>query len=218
MAPPDDTRHRLLDAAGQVFADQGFDSATIREICQRADANIAAVNYHFGDKKRLYIEAVREAYCARTDSFPIPADKLQSEPPEERLRFFIHTFMTRLLGDGHASWHLGLVLRELAHPTEACTEIVRDYIRPMANILGEIVEELMPAESRTFDLHLVCFSIVGQCLFHYVHRPIVRELIGTEEHSRHDIDYLADHITRFSLAALRLPRQSRNAPAHEVQP
>ena len=47
------TRQRVLEAAGEVFAERGFRAATVREICQRAKANLAAVNYHFGDKERL---------------------------------------------------------------------------------------------------------------------------------------------------------------------
>jgi AcrR family transcriptional regulator len=47
------TREALLEAAAQVFAELGFRAATVREICQRARANIASVNYHFGDKENL---------------------------------------------------------------------------------------------------------------------------------------------------------------------
>ncbi|MGA9754367.1 MAG: TetR family transcriptional regulator, partial [Desulfobaccales bacterium] len=50
-----ETRQRLLEAAGEVFAKKGFRNTTIREICRRARANLAAVNYHFGDKERLYL-------------------------------------------------------------------------------------------------------------------------------------------------------------------
>ena len=63
----DDTKTRLLEAAGEEFAEKGFEGATIRSIIERAKANIAAVNYHFGDKERLYIQAVIEAHRCGID-------------------------------------------------------------------------------------------------------------------------------------------------------
>jgi len=47
------TRARLLDAAREVFSEHSFQGATVREICRRAEANVAAVNYHFGNKEGL---------------------------------------------------------------------------------------------------------------------------------------------------------------------
>ena len=52
------TRQRLLEAAGEVFAEDGFRKATIQRICGRARANIAAAHYHFGDKARLYTAVI----------------------------------------------------------------------------------------------------------------------------------------------------------------
>ena len=57
-----ETPERLMEAAGWVFAEKGFRNATIRDICKRAGANIAAVNYHFGDKEHLYIEVIKYAH------------------------------------------------------------------------------------------------------------------------------------------------------------
>src|SRR4030095_12192205 len=66
-----ETRQRLLEAAGEVFAARGFRAATVREICQRAQANLAAVNYHFGDKERLYAAVLQYTFhCAE----PFPLD------------------------------------------------------------------------------------------------------------------------------------------------
>jgi AcrR family transcriptional regulator len=202
LPPADETRRRLLDAAGSVFADKGFASATVREICQLADANIAAVNYHFGDKEKLYIETVRQAQCAQMEFAPLP-EWPPNTPAEIRLKDFIRTFLVRTLESERPSWHRALMLREMAHPTSACREIVQDSIRPMAEVLGEIIGELLPAELDLPQRHLIGFSIVGQCLFHYVHRPITIELVGPEEFESYSIDVLTEHIFRFSLASLR---------------
>ena len=52
-----DTKDRILDAAESLFADRGFGATSMRAITSAADANLAAVNYHFGSKESL-IEAV----------------------------------------------------------------------------------------------------------------------------------------------------------------
>ena len=197
----DDTRRRLLEAAGEVFAERGFDSATIREICERAEANIASVNYYFGDKQRLYIDAVREAQCSRMAQVPMPADD-PAVPADERLRGFIHTMLSRMIYAERPAWHLGLMLRELSHPTAAGAEIVEDYIRPMAEQLEQILVEILPEGTPPEKVWLTGFSIVGQCLFYYVHQPIAELLMGRDAYAALSIDKLADHIADFTLAAL----------------
>src|SRR6185503_19926338 len=79
------TRRRLIDAAGEMFAELGFHHTTVRQICQRAGANIAAVNYHFKDKTGLYSEVVRQSMrAAQLDT--VRAAFEQNLPPEAILR------------------------------------------------------------------------------------------------------------------------------------
>src|SRR5271170_2075161 len=113
MAATEDPRQRLLEAAGQVFAEKGFEGATVRDICKRAGVNIAAVNYYFRDKERLYIEAVKAASCGSHLHAAARAAGGADASPAERLRGFIHAFVTRLLDPSRPVWHARLMMREM---------------------------------------------------------------------------------------------------------
>lgn len=197
----DDTRQRLIEAAGQVFADKGFQAATIRDICDRAKANIAAVNYYFGDKQKLYNETVQHAHCLRTaDEAPNwPADS----SAEDKLRGFIGMMMASMWDHERPTWELEIVMHEMAHPTEACVELVRSYIGPKFELLMQIVGEFVPAETPAVERHLLAFSIVAQCLLYRFHRPVGRLLIGESEYASFTVEQLAEHVARFSIAGLR---------------
>lgn len=196
---PESTRQKLLDTALAMFAERGYEAASVREICDAAGANIAAVNYHFGGKERLYIEAVKAAHCCINSEIPMP-DWPAGTPARTRLREFIGVFVRRMLREDnpHAAQ---LMMRELAHPTAACAEVVEQFIRPMAHVLQGILGELVPDVpfERRF-LH--GFSVVGQCLLYKQNRPVIRQLMGDEVFAKLTADELADHITRFTLGGL----------------
>lgn len=197
----EDTKDRILEAAGPIFAEKGFRNATVREICQAAQANLAAINYHFGDKERLYIETVKRAHRARMEHASLP-DWPPGTAPAARLHGFVYMFLRRMLADDAASWHTHLMLRELSHPTAACAELVREFIRPHFDVLLSILDELVPPETNEVERHQIGFSIVGQCLHYRVAQPIVRLLISPEEYEQYDAERLAEHISRWTLAAL----------------
>src|SRR5215472_2401527 len=90
----DATKTRLLEAAGEEFAEKGFEAARVRSICRRAGANLAAVNYHFGDKEQLYVAAVLEAH--RCGMELLHESLFRGVPPAEQLRRFIHHFLSNV--------------------------------------------------------------------------------------------------------------------------
>ena len=65
-----ETEKRLLEAAGEIFAHYGYRAATVRQICEKAGANLAAVNYHFGDKEGLYLAVLRSVPNANAEKYP----------------------------------------------------------------------------------------------------------------------------------------------------
>ncbi len=163
----DDTRAKIIEAAGHVFADRGYQSATVREICDSAKVNVAAVNYHFGDKAQLYVEAVRSAHENRVREAPHSTHP-QGTPAETRLRDFIATLVTRMVGIDEAPWQTRLMLREVLEPTRACRDLVEGYFRPQFGQLLQITDEMLPPETPLFRREQMAFSIVGQCLCYRV--------------------------------------------------
>lgn len=197
----DGTRDRILEAAGQLFAERGFEATTVRDICQAAGANVAAVNYYFGDKERLYVEAVVRAHKWRLDQAQLP-DWDERTTAREKLADFIETFFRRVLGGPEDTWRTRLVMREMMQPSAACAEIAQSNIRPQFEILQSILRELLPADASDEQLHLTAFSIVGQCLFYHVANPIISKLVEETEFASYDIETLSSHVTKLTLAAL----------------
>jgi AcrR family transcriptional regulator len=195
------TQQRLLDAAEQVFAEKGFKAASIREICKRAGANIAAVNYYFGDKERLYIETVKYAHRACTQGMPFP-EWPTGTPPVEKLQEFIRVMVARML-EPQSVESTQLMAREMAQPTAACVEVVREYIQPIAIRLMGILAELLP-EAPLRQQVLTAFSIVSQCLFYRHHRAVASLLVGEEAFAQFDVNQVSNHIYKFTLGALGL--------------
>lgn len=202
----DETRERIVDAAGEVFSQKGFQQATIREICGLAEANVAAVNYHFGDKETLYVEAVKRAHC---ESVPVDRSEWPSElPADEQLRLFLEKMLTDMLDRETPGWHTALIMREMAHPTSACEELVRGYIGPRFELLCEILRALLPQDMPDRDVTLHAFSVIGQCLVYRFHRPVGRLLIGEDEfEALFDVERLTRHISNFCLAGLAAARE-----------
>lgn len=194
------TPQRIIEAAGEVFAQKGFEAATVREICKLAGANLAAINYHFGDKRRLYIEAVKRAHKSRELQFPLP-EWAADTPPTQKLADFILTLLKRMTSPTNTQWEGELMSREIARPSEACEELARESIRPHFAVLIAILVELMP-DADEVKRHLTGFSIVGQCLHYKIAEPITRQLVSAEEYDTYRADLLAAHITEFTLRGI----------------
>ncbi|WP_337176891.1 CerR family C-terminal domain-containing protein [Paludisphaera sp.] len=213
MSSPDATKDRLIEAAGREFAEKGYDSARIRTICERAGANLAAVNYHFGDKQGLYRTVLTEAYRRRSTTV---TPDLGDLPPAEKLRRFIRFFVEQVVvGEDDGEWRLPLILRELFDPTPALDDVIDGWIRPRFELLGSILREIRPGVDER-RLAALCFSVVGQCIVHRITMKVSGRLLGPGNPGCLDADYLSDHVADFTLAALGLgPPAGMGGPARE---
>ncbi len=197
-----ETSRRVLEAAGEVFAAHGFREATVREICQRAGANIAAVNYYFGDKDGLYRAVWAHAAEVASQYSPLPSFASPSAPARERLGVFIAQMIENMLNDGRPAWHGKLIAREMVEPTGALAEMAERYIRPRWNALNAIVRELLPPGTDEQTVRQCAASVLGQCL-HYKHaKPMIAHLTPEQAFDAPARKALARHILTFSLAGI----------------
>jgi TetR/AcrR family transcriptional regulator, regulator of cefoperazone and chloramphenicol sensitivity len=205
-----ETRDRLLEAAGEVFAERGYRAATVRDICSRAHANVAAVNYHFGDKERLYEAAIRHADRCSVEKYPLDLGVRAGARPEERLRAFVRSFLLRIFDESRQAWYGKLMSREMVEPTHALDHVVEEVIRPRFDQLQAIVRELSRGKLRPEQVRACASSIVGQCLHYHHAHAVIRRLMPQMDFRAKEIERLADHVTAFSIGGVeRLARGGR---------
>lgn len=196
-------RQSLLEAAGAVFAELGFAKTTVREICKRAGANVASVNYYFGDKERLYREVINHWSKISYQKYPPDLDLRADATAEERLGAFIRSFLFRILDKSQPGWHGKLMAREMTDPTEALNDLMNDIYRPLTKWLDDIVRELLGASATEETIRRCSRSILAQCVYYRHARAVIQRMTPDQQFETEDIERLAKHITAFSLAGVR---------------
>jgi AcrR family transcriptional regulator len=197
----DATRDRLLKVAERLFADRGFRKVTVREICKAAHANVAAVNYYFGDKLGLYREVLQSAIDAMRATTDAARQAGAGQSPEEQLRRWIAIFNHRLLGSGHDAVHK-LIHHEMHDPTPAFDALVEQGMRPRIEHLSGLLAEILdcpPSDPRV----LRCVASVQAQSLAYLPNAFASRLGLTFTPTSARLDEVADHIADFSLGGIR---------------
>jgi AcrR family transcriptional regulator len=197
-----DSRDRILEAAGEVFAECGFRSATIRRICERAGVNVAAINYYFGGKQKLYSEVLKHWSEYALKKYPLLLGVGEEAPVEEQLKAFVRSLLFRLLDKGKPAWFGKLMAREMTEPTQAFERLVKEVVRPRDRILASIVQKKIGTSVDRERIRLFCASIIGQCVYYYNARAIMARLYRRDVSKAGEIERIANHIVQFSLRGL----------------
>lgn len=196
------TREKLIDAAIEVFAEQGYQNSTVQQIVERAGTNIAAINYHFGDKASFYGHVVTQALSE--ENLGEQADFGENLSPEEQLRTFVGWFINHAVGVNRKPSFLDSVhMQEMMNPSPVLDTIVENFIRPNHMKLRAIVTALLPDGASEQQIRHHAFSVIGQCLHYKFARPVMERLYKDIEFSPEYADVLADHIANVSIAGMR---------------
>lgn len=202
------TRDRVLEAACELFAQHGYRDATVKEICEKADANVAAVNYYFGSKEKLYAEAWRRAFQQSQTAHPpdggVPADASARDRLRGRIRALVHQVADE---DNQA---FQIAHREMAEPTGLLREVKRECLKPLRESMTELIRDLLGPDVPKKWVHFCQASIAGQC-FGVVRHARQEESCGPKppplKEVGRDVDAYAEHVFRFSVAGIEATRE-----------
>lgn len=156
------TRQALLDHGADVFAENGFDRASVREITRRAKVNQAAINYHFGGKEALYREVLRLAIAALSDAALLDEDTIGRVSRDEAVRLFIRQQVTPLLKHGQMSRYLRIFAWETLAPTPVYRDFIASEKLPMLDQAEKIVRRFLPAAAPRADVTIATIWLTHQ--------------------------------------------------------
>ena len=195
-----ETRQRLIESAMRLFAERGFGKVTVREICKAAQANVAAVNYHFGGKTGLYEEIVQSAIRTMHGTTQEIQKTGEGCPPEEQLRIFVRIFLSRVV-QARDGWIHRFMAHELNDPTPALDLVVKQVIKPRMAYLGSVIASLLDCRPTDARVEHCVMSVQAQCLV-LLNDKITNRLQMVHVTPKR-LDQIAEHITTFSLAGIK---------------
>lgn len=198
------TREKLLEAAGQVFAEMGFDRATGKEICERAGANAAAVNYYFGGMDGLYEAVFREARSRMVTLKALTAAVAGKADAKAKLEAVIELLVEALTAPLSSSWVLRVIAREIVAPSPAVDALREKEMIPKSRIMKAIVAELMGLPEDHAAVARGCVSVMGPYFMLFVcDRRTLKSLFPQFSLAPENTTDLIRHMVQFAVAGLK---------------
>jgi TetR/AcrR family transcriptional regulator len=205
MTAPDlavDTRTAILDAAAILFARQGLDSTTIKEIGRAAGVNPALLYYYFADKAALY-EAVLSRMMTR---FPnrLTAVAEAEVPPREAVAAVIRMQAEIFLAEPLLP---RLIARELAdHEARHAAPVIREHAQRLLGALTALI--VRGQEAGVFRANLTpplaAVSCLSQLNWYCIAGPAMDLILNRDNVARDpaSVRQFAEHVVEFTLAGL----------------
>jgi AcrR family transcriptional regulator len=206
-AASQETQRRLLQAAGELFADRGFHSTTLKDITERAGASVAAVNYHFRDKAELYALLLHR--IAGEIALTLPADEPMAGDPVQRLGRYLHQLVVAAMERDRPDWERLLITREFVQPSPALQPMIDKVVQPIGETISRLVAEAVSRPPGSVEVGMLTASVTAQ-LCYYMTYPLDR--LHPQLSPLPDIDVLAGHIAEFSMAGVRAAAEKFRRP------
>lgn len=200
------TREQILCAAKELFAEKGFSHTSIRDITEKAECNLAAVNYHFHGKENLYVEVFRLHMSTLRNQRVNAVRKFLSNQSEQKtleelIHIFATTFLEPFIEDGSGQRLMELMMRERRDPHLPQHMFTEEIIQPVKTIMKEALSQIYPELNNTIA-ELCIHSIVGQ-LFHVMQAQELFKGMDKTDMPILDMPKTIEHVVKFSVGGVR---------------
>lgn len=206
------TRDRLLEVAETLFAQKGYDAVSVRKITTAAGCNLAAVNYHFGNKKTLYLSVFRERWMPRAQRIRACFEEnlagCGDTSPASVIQSLAEALIKGPLTDEERLFHFQLMIREIIKPTEAFEIVLEETLKPSFEGLGQLLQFYLNENIDEELMLLNILSIFSMVLYFNFARLPVSKIIG-HAYDHPFKDRLVQHIVDFSLSGLPVKEDAR---------
>jgi AcrR family transcriptional regulator len=196
----DSVRHRLLDAAEKLFCEKGFEGTSVRDLTSEANCNVAAVNYYFGGKDKLYLEMFKRQMQAIVE-LQGQTIEVHLAGPNPNLEDFIRAIVTPPLTAAYEKKTQGqvmrLMVREVLSKSMQGEKIIDDFRTQMMDKMVSALIRLMP-ELGMEQARLAFSSIESLNLHPFLFIEHYFTMIDGLTFER-----LVDHIVHFACAGIR---------------
>lgn len=166
------TRLKLLKTAAKLFADRGFSGVGVRDIVQKAHVNIAAVHYHFGNKRKLYLatlhylveEGLQEIFQKGKGPFSVNPKQISYQQALQLL----HDLLDKLV-DLNFDPNIELINQFIAqaemHQDNDTLKILLEYATPLNRFLQQLLARLTGLKDNSSHLLILSSVIAGPTRF-----------------------------------------------------
>ncbi|HMF68380.1 MAG TPA: CerR family C-terminal domain-containing protein [Phyllobacterium sp.] len=210
------TKAQILEAAGEVFAEKGFDRATGKEIAERAGSNSAAVNYYYGGIEGLYAQVLIEAHRRLLTYDKLVALAEGPGEPIEKLKILIGLIARTITGQESSSWALRVLSREILSPSSVFPVLVKQEILPKKLVVTGIIGEILglphdhPAVTRCALNIIAPFAmlLVGN------KQIFTQVLPGLNSGEPEAQEAIVEHFQRFAIAGLMVTAAALRSDDH----
>ena len=150
-------RDQILDVAERLFAEQGFEAISIREISKAADINIAMVSYYFGSKEKLYEEVINRKLIL-PDVMRVEVEKYETY--RDKLFAVVDVYIQRLFDNRQFQ---NIIFREMAmNQRSAMAELITTQVHKNFLFMSDIIHKgIKHKEFNKVDVELTVMSIVA---------------------------------------------------------